>query len=300
MEAGSQLIEPSVRAGGEQTVPEELIEVLQRGRKRRAGRLIRRIITYGVFPVVVVGLWWTSTAVGWVNPTLIPSPPTVVISWYEWFFGSTTSANASIGTFAGTGFPSVWASLQRVLIGFASASIVGAILGVLIGRFVFIRRLLDPTLQFLRPIPVTAWLPFAIVLFGIRDTSALFLVFLAAFFPVLLNTTGGVRGVPLNYIRAGQMLGASESAILFRIVLRAALPSIMTGLRLALGYSWTSVIVAEMLAVKSGIGYVLWNSYSLFEVGYLGAAMVTIGLLGYLSDLLIRLLSKRLIFWSQT
>ena len=116
---------------------------------------------------------------------------------------------------------------------------------------------LDPTVQLLRPIPITAWLPFSIAVFGIRDMGAVFLIALGAFYPIVVNTAQGARDIERNLVRAAMMMGAGRWTILRRVVLPASLPSIFTGLRIGLGIAWTAVIVAEMVAVKSGLGYVL-------------------------------------------
>jgi len=256
--------------------------------------------SYLALPVGLLIVWqWLVTA-GWVNGRLIPGPADILEAWWNWFFGGSGSEGAALGmvAFSGSGFASVGASAGRVALGFSLSCAIAIPLGISIGEWSLVRRLVDPTLQFFRPIPVTAWIPFAIVIFGIRNASAVFLVFMAAFFPLLLNGTAGVREVPLNYIRAAQMLGGRRDQIMTRVVFRAALPGILTGMRLGLGFAWTSVVVAEMLAVKSGVGYVLWNSYYLFRMDQLGAAMLTMGILGFATDLTMRWLMHRLVGWS--
>lgn len=258
------------------------------------------LVSYIAVPAAVLIAWQALVSSGWVNDRLIPGPLDILEAWWGWFFGSSVGDGMAVGmvAFAGSGFASVAASTGRVAFGFGLSCLIAIPLGVSIGEWNTVRRLVDPTLQFFRPIPVTAWIPFAIVIFGIRNASAVFLVFLAAFFPLLLNSTAGVRAVPLNYIRAAQMLGAHPHQIMTRVVFRAALPGILTGMRLGLGFAWTSVVVAEMLAVKSGVGYVLWNSYYLFRMDQLGAAMLTMGILGFASDLAMRWLMRRLVGWS--
>jgi NitT/TauT family transport system permease protein len=146
-------------------------------------------------------------------------------------------------------------------------------------------------------VPITAWLPISIAIFGIRDFGAIFLITIGAFYPIVINTTQGARDVDKNWIRAALMMGASPLSALRRVVLPAAMPSIFTGLRIGLGIAWTAVIVAEMVAVKSGLGYVLWDAYYVGRMDIVIADMVSIGLLGYISDRLIVALEHWVLKW---
>jgi NitT/TauT family transport system permease protein len=214
----------------------------------------------------------------------LPTPDRVWQAWLKWGFGNPTFG---LNPYVGTWRDSVLFSLGRVLYGFGLAILVGVPLGMLIGWSKLVSSLVDPTIQWLRPVPITAWLPISIAVFGIRDFGAVFLIVIGAFYPIVINTTQGARDVEKNWIRAALMMGASESAILRRVVLPAALPSIFTGLRIGLGIAWTAVIVSEMVAVKSGLGYVLWDAYYVGRMDIVIADMVSIGLMGFLSDQLI-------------
>ena len=143
-------------------------------------------------------------------------------------------------------------------------------------------------------------MPFSLVFFGISPASAVFLVTLGAFFPVVLNSVAGVRHVSELHLRSARMLGAGIARSLWRVILPSALPSIFVGLRLAMGLSWVLLIVAEMVAVKSGLGYELWNAYYYNRMDVIVAAMLTIGLLGFLSDRVILLISWRIFRWRET
>src|SRR5439155_801639 len=167
----------------------------------------------------------------------------------------------SLSPYSGTWLANVLDSSRRVCEGFLIAAGVGIPLGLMIGWNRLASTLVDPSIQLLRPVPITAWLPFSIAVFGIYDAGALFLIGLGAFYPIVVNTTHGVRDTNLLLLRAARMLGAGEAAILRKVVFPSALPSIFTGLRLGVGVAWTAVIVAEMIAVKSGLGYVLWDAY---------------------------------------
>jgi len=230
----------------------------------------------------------------WVIEGIIPGPTQVAESWYRWIFGSPTR---SLSPYSGTWVANVLYSSRRVLQGFLFAAAVGIPLGIFVGWNRLVARLVDPTIQMLRPVPITAWLPFSIAVFGIYDAGALFLIGLGAFYPIVINTTHGVRDTNLLLLRAARMLGAREGTVLFKVVLPSALPSIFTGLRLGVGIAWTAVIVAEMIAVKSGLGYVLWDAYYVGRMDICVATMFSVGLLGFLSDQVILLASRFLLRW---
>jgi NitT/TauT family transport system permease protein len=211
-----------------------------------------------------------------------------------WAFGN---PGFGLNPYAGTWMANVVASAQRVAAGFALAIVIGVPLGILIGWSKTISALVDPSIQWLRPVPITAWLPISIAVFGISGLGAIFLITIGAFYPIVINTTQGARDVERNWIRAALMMGSSRFDILLRVVLPAALPSIFTGLRLGLGIGWTAVIVSEMVAVKSGLGYVLWDAYYVGRMDVVIADMVSIGLLGYLSDRLIVALEFAALRW---
>jgi NitT/TauT family transport system permease protein len=170
-------------------------------------------------------------------------------------------------------------------------------LGLMIGWSRLAARLIDPTVQLFRPVPITAWLPFAIAVFGIYDASALFLIGLGAFYPIVVNTTHGVRDTNLLLLRAARMLGAGPITVLAKVVFPSALPSIFTGLRLGIGVAWTAVIVAEMIAVKSGLGYVLWDAYYVGRMDICVATMFSVGLLGFISDRVIVGIAQLVLRW---
>jgi NitT/TauT family transport system permease protein len=151
--------------------------------------------------------------------------------------------------------------------------------------------------QVLRPIPITAWLPFSIAVFGIRDLGSISLIFVGGFFAIVVNTTQGARDVDKNLMRAARMMGASSWTLLRRVVLPAALPNIFTGIRIGMGIAWTAVVAAEMVAVKSGLGYVLWDAYYVGRMDIVLADMASIGMMGYLSDRLIVLTERRMLRW---
>ena len=247
-----------------------------------------------VVPVVLLTLWETAGRAGLLPTGLIPTPLMTVNAWYVWTFGPDTGGfNAYSGTWTGV----VGNSAQRVLQGYLLAVLLAVPTGILIGWSAAVARLIDPTIQSLRPIPITAWLPFSIAMFGIKEYGAIFLICLGAFYPILINTTHGARSLDQNLLRAAMMMGASSRTILFRVVLPNALPAIFAGMRIGAGIAWSAVIVAELVAVKSGLGYVLWDAYYIGRMDVVVADMASIGVLGFLTDRLLIALEHRLVRW---
>jgi NitT/TauT family transport system permease protein len=248
-----------------------------------------------VAPIVVVVAWQLSVDWFRFGDGFVPAPTEVVHTAGIWIFGL-----GSNDRYAGTWLAAVIASTQRVAMGFSVAAFAGVVIGTMIARSRLAADIFDPILQTLRPIPVSAWVPFSLVFFGLSAASAVFLVTLGAFFPVVLNSVAGVRHVSEIHLRSARMLGAGVTRSLWLVILPSALPSIFVGLRLAIGLSWVLLIVAEMVAVKSGLGYELWNAYYYNRMDVIVAAMLTIGLLGFVSDRLLLLISRRVLRWRET
>ena len=245
-------------------------------------------------PGAILLLWEASGRLGWLPAGILPPPSAVAVGWWDWAFGRDAFG---LNSYSGTWLSNVLFSAQRVGQGFLLAVAAGVPLGILIGWSPLAARLVDPTIQALRPVPITAWLPFCIAIFGIRAFGAIFLIALGAFYPIVINSAHGARDVGRNLVRAAAMMGASPLQLLLRVVLPAALPAVFTGLRIGLGIAWTAVIVAEMVAVKSGLGYVLWDAYYIGRMDVVIADMVSIGLAGFLSDTVILLAEHQVLRW---
>jgi NitT/TauT family transport system permease protein len=245
-------------------------------------------------PVTLLCLWELSGRLAWIPPGLLPPPSKMVQGWLVWAFGP---LRGSFSPYSGTWFANLTFSTDRVLRGYGLAILLGVPFGLLIGWSRLIARMFDPLTQSLRPIPITAWLPFSISLFGIGEFGSLFLIMLGAFYPIVVNTTQGARDVNRNLIRAALMMGARPRHLLLHVVLPNAMPAIFTGARIGLGIAWSAVIVSEMVAVKSGLGYVLWDAYYVGRMDIVLADMVSIGVLGFLSDRLLLLIEARVLRW---
>jgi NitT/TauT family transport system permease protein len=243
------------------------------------------------FPTVLLAIWHFAT-VG--RPgSLIPPPHEVWLELQDLAYGGIND-----DAFSRTLHIHLLASISRVYGGFALALAVALPLGMLIGRVPLVRQLVDPTLQILRPVPVTAWLPLAMIIFGLGPRSAFFLVFLGAFYPILVNTVFGVRSVEPRLFEAASMLGCTGSAQFFRVVLPAALPSIFTGMRLGLGFAWVVIVVGEMTGVQTGLGAIIMEARQLSRTEIVISGMIVIGTVGFLSDRLVMLVGRRLLAWS--
>ena len=246
-----------------------------------------------VVPTAVVVLWQVIGSMSEMAG-ILPTPLKVLEGWHSWIFAK---PGLGLNPYLGTWLANVEYSSMRVAQGFTLAALIGVPLGLLIGWSKFISQMFDPMIQSLRPIPITAWLPFSIAVFGIRDIGSIFLIFLGGFYAIVVNTTQGARDVDRNLVRAALMMGASRTQLLLRVVLPAAMPSIFTGLRIGLGISWTAVIVSEMVAVKSGLGYVLWDAYYVGRMDIVLADMVSIGAMGYISDRIIVFIERKMLVW---
>lgn len=244
-----------------------------------------------LFPVGVLAIWHFFTYGQ--KYSLIPPPSEVAVALYDLTFGGVFD-----DAFSRTLHIHLLASLSRVYGGFAIAVVIALPLGLLIGRVALVRRVLDPTLQVLRPIPVTAWLPLAMIMFGLGPRSAFFLVCLGAFYPILLNTIFGVRTVDPRLFEAASMLGCKDTAQFTRVVLPASLPAIFTGLRLGLGFAWVVIVIGEMTGVQTGLGAIIMEARQLSRTEIVICGMIMIGIAGFISDRLIMLLGKRLLRWS--
>ena len=252
---------------------------------------LRSLLLAATFPVALLAIWHFAT-VG--RPgSLIPPPYEVWQELWDLAFGGIND-----DAYSKTLHIHLLASVSRVYGGFALALMVALPLGMLIGRVPLIRQVVDPTLQILRPVPVTAWLPLAMIIFGLGPRSAFFLVFLGAFYPILVNTVFGVRSVEPRLFEAASMLGCTGSAQFFRVVLPAALPSIFTGMRLGLGFAWVVIVVGEMTGVQTGLGAIIMEARQLSRTEIVISGMIVIGTVGFLSDQLVMLLGRRLLKWS--
>jgi NitT/TauT family transport system permease protein len=262
-----------------------------RRRQRQRLETLRAFALGAGFPILLVLIW--DRAVALTGTRLIPSPYQVAVMMYDFSFGGVYD-----DAFSGTILIHIWKSVQRVYGGFFLAAAIGIPLGMMIGRINILRQLLDPTISLLRPIPVTAWLPLSMIFFGLGPNAAIFLVFLGAFYPILLNTTFGVRSVDPRLFEAASMLGCSGTAMFREIILPASLPAIFSGLRIAHGFAWILIVVGEMTGVPTGLGSVVMDGRTLSRTDLVITGMIVIGACGFVTDRIIVAISNRLLSWS--
>lgn len=258
--------------------------------ERRAMPL-RAVALALVVPLAFLVFWQTMVRV--TATRLIPSPFDVAVTMWDFAFGGVYD-----DAFSATLPLHLMMSAQRVYGGFALAAATAIPLGLVIGRLPLVRALIDPTISLLRPIPVTAWLPLSMIFFGLGPRAAVFLVFLGAFYPILLNTVFGVKSVDVRLLEAAAMLGARGPQLFGSVILPAALPSVFNGLRLGLGFAWILIVVGEMTGVSEGLGAVIMDGRTLSRTDLVIAGMIVIGVCGFVSDRVIAVANNRVLRWS--
>ena len=250
-------------------------------------RAASRIAQFLVLPLLLLAIWelvcgWSPLAPG--LRQLLPPPSVVLVD--AWGLLLSGALLAHIGR-----------SLLRVLGGFGAAALVGIPVGLGIGLWALFADAVDPVVEFLRPIPPPAWIPLGILWFGIGDAQNIFILFLGAFFPIVLTTIAGVRGVDRTLVWGALTLGGSHRQIVREIVIPGALPLILTGLRIGLGVGWMALVAAELMAARSGLGFLIQSARYAFVTERVLVGMVVIGLLGLAMDGGMRALQRRLLRW---
>ncbi len=225
--------------------------------------------------------------------SLIPPPSDVALSLYDLAFGGIND-----DAYSQTLLTHLLASVSRVYGGFAIAVAVAVPLGLMIGRIPLIRGLLDPTLQIMRPVPVTAWLPLSMIMFGLGPRSAFFLVCLGAFFPILVNTIFGVRSVDARLFEAASMLGCQGTAQFFRRGSARQPSGDLHRTAPGLGFAWVVIVVGEMTGVQTGLGAIIMEARQLSRTEIIISGMIVIGVAGFLSDRMVMWIGRRLLRWS--
>lgn len=215
---------------------------------------------------------------GW-SSHVFPSPLAVLISMGELI------ANGSL-------LKNTVASLFRVSIGFSLAVILGIPLGIVLGRVEITKLLFNPLIQFLRPISPLAWIPLAMLWFGIGDPPAIFLIFLASFFPMVVSTSVAVENIKPTYFQVAANFNFSRTEILTKIVIPAITPDVITALRMTIAIAWLVVVAAEMIAVQSGLGYLILDARNALRMDYVMVGMIVIGIIGLLLDSIMRALGN--------
>ncbi len=236
----------------------------------------------------LLGLWFLVTGMGWVKPLFLPSPFAV----YDKFIIAMTDGVAN-----STLVEHTLASLGRVLGAFAIACVTAIPVGIMMGMSSTIRGILDPIIEFYRPLPPLAYLPLIIIWLGIGEFPKVFLIFLAIFAPMAIAARAGVRSVSTEQIHAAYAMGASQRQVITQVITKAALPEICTGMRIGIGVGWTTLVAAEMVAAHRGLGFMVLNAAQFLASDTVIMGIIVIGVFAFAFDLLIRYLEQILIPW---
>ena len=252
-----------------------------------------------IVPVLILAIW-QAACVSWeINPQKLPSPLAVARKWVEYLLPLQPHVDGSWlrWAFSGEMILDSISSLYRVVLGFMIGACLALPLGLAMGASKGAYTLFNTVTQLLRPVPPIAYIPLAMLWFGLGNAPALFLIVLGAFFPVLLNTIAGVRQVDVIYLRAARNLGAGGATLFRRVILPAAVPYILSGVRIGIGTSFIVVIVAEMMAVNNGLGFRINEAKEYFWTDKIMAGLITIGMLGLAIDVGMNRLNNYLLRW---
>lgn len=240
-----------------------------------------------VLIAVLLAAWEYASAMRLIDPVSMPRVSLIAAAWLKTLNG-------------GTLLQAVLPTLGRIFAGFALAAVIAVPLGLLMGSIPMVYRLLEPATELIRPIPSSAYIPVAILFLGIDNEMKVFVIVVACLFPILLNTYGGVRGIDPVLIDTGRTFGLSRAKALWQIVLPAALPNILTGMRISLGIALIVAVVAEMIAGNSGIGYFILDMQRIFRVPEMFAGIFTLGVLGFAINFIFLKIEGRLLHWRGT
>ncbi len=235
-----------------------------------------------LIPAVILTIWYVVSETGIIPVYLLPHPGTIFHSGALYIFGTPGQ-----GPYAGRFLNDFIASLGRVLLGFSIAAALGIPLGIMSGRVALVNRLVSTTINGLRAVPGICWLPLAMIWFGIGIKTTVFLVAMAAFFPIYLNTLTGARLIGPIYFQAGAMLGVSRFRSIFAILIPMAMPNIIAGLRLGMGISWAYLVLGELTGVPNGLGAVIMDARMLGQIDIIVVGILLIALIGRMCDRLL-------------
>ncbi len=238
--------------------------------------------------LTLIGIWFIATTLGWVEPLFLPSPGAVVSRFWEVL--TVGFANATLLEHTG------W-SMMRVFGAFTLALITAVPIGIFMGVNRIGRGLFDPIIEFYRPLPPLAYLPLVIIWMGIGESSKVVLIYMAIFAPMALSARAGVKSVAIEQIHAAYSMGASRWQVVRHIILKSALPEILTGMRIGIGFGWTTLVAAEMVAAQAGLGFMVLNAAEFLVTDVVIMGIIVIGIIAYLFDLLMRYAERKLVPW---
>ena len=238
--------------------------------------------------VVLLALWWLASHLRWVPPLFLPTPEVVFERLYESAAGKLT--DAPLAEHFG------W-SMFRVFTAFIAACVTAIPIGVAMGVSRVMRGVFDPPIEFYRPLPPLAYLPLIVIWFGIDELSKILLIYLACFAPLAMSARAGVRSVSQEQIHAAYSMGATKRQVIFHVVVPAAMPEILTAMRIAIGFGWTTLVAAEMVAANKGLGQMVLNASNFLRTDIVIMGIIVIGVVAYLFDLLMRYVEHVVVPW---
>jgi taurine transport system permease protein len=236
----------------------------------------------------IILVWWGVTTLGLVKPLFLPSPQAIVAKFISVLQNGFTGNSL---------LEHVWISTARVFGAFILATAVGVPLGLAMGMSPFFRGIFDPPIEFYRPIPPLAYLPLMIIWFGIGETSKVLLIFLSVFAPVALGARAGVKSATIEQIHAAYSFGANRWQVLVRVILPAATPEILTAMRIGIGFGWTTLVAAEMVAATKGIGYMVLAASQFLQTSTVIMGIIIIAAIAYAFDMFMRFLERKFVPW---
>ena len=242
----------------------------------------------GVSIVTAIFLWFLATNLEWVKPLFLPSPQELASTVFDMVANGYRGVSLQ---------EHILVSLARALIAFAIAAIVGIPLGIVMGFSPTLNAILDPFVQFFRPLPKLALIPLVILWFGIGELAKFILIFMATFLTVVVSAAASVRGVPENRLRVARALGANSYQLFRYVILPSVLPDLFIGMRVGMGIGWTTLIAAEMIAATSGVGWMVLNASSYLRTDVVLLGVVILGGTGYLLDILVVTVQRRAVPW---
>ena len=276
-------------------VPPAVPARLPGARPRRGAR----IAIGAAVPVLLVLAWWAASRTGVLSPRLLPAPGKVFESGRDFLVGERSGSRIpGVIPFEGGASVHVPASIRRWLVAYGLAVLVGVPLGLGLGLSRWISAALDPLVQAFRAVPITAWLPIALVWFGFGEGAARYLVFIGAFYPIVIATTDAARRVPRQLVDTARMLGTPRRALARRVYVPAALPGIVIGLRLGLTLGWTSLIVGEITGQDTGLGAMMFAAREVSQLDQIIVGMVAFAVIGLFGDLLLRAATRPVVAWA--
>lgn len=239
--------------------------------------------------VALLLLWWLATTLHWIKPLFLPTPQATLAALMEALHGQTQGDTPLA--------QHVLISITRVMVAFLLAVLTAVPVGLAMGTSRLVRGIADPIIEFYRPLPPLAYLPLIVIWLGIDESAKVTLIYLACFAPLAMASKAGVRSVAIEQINAARSLGASNWQVIRMVVFPAALPEILTGMRIAVGFGWTTLVAAEMVAATAGIGQMVLNASNFLRTDVVIMGIIVIGVLAYLIDLLMRKMERKLIPW---